>query len=472
MSQEFIHDDFLLETEFAKTLYHDYAEKMPIYDYHCHLPPEEIHFNQSWENMSQLWLGGDHYKWRAMRTNGVAEEYCTGTAPDKEKFMKWAETMPALICNPLYHWTHLELKRYFGVGELLNPDTAENIWDKCNEMLSGDDFTSRALMTRSQVKLVCTTDDPLDSLSHHQAVAKDSSLKVKVLPTWRPDKAMAVHDPASYNDYINLLEKASGLSIVSYEDLKEALKVRHDHFHNQGCRISDHGLDTAYGELCSEAKAGALFSNIRSGGELSVEEQRLLKSALMVYFGELDYNRDWTQQLHMGALRSCNSKMFKQKGADIGFDSIDDQPVAKALAGYLDQLNVRNALPRTILYNLNPSDNAVYATMLGNFQDGSCAGKIQWGSGWWFLDQKKGMEEQIETLSALGLLSRFVGMLTDSRSFLSYTRHEYFRRILCNMLGHEWKKGLIPNDEKLLGQIVQDISFNNAKNYFKIDLFE
>lgn len=470
MSTNFIHDDFLLETESAKTLYHNYAKDLPIIDYHCHLPPEEISQNKRWDNLAEIWLGGDHYKWRALRSNGVAEKYCTGDASPREKFNKWAETVPDLLKNPLYHWTHLELKRYFDVDELLSPKTADHIWDHCNEKMQSPDFSSRGLMTKSKVKLVCTTDDPIDNLEHHIAVAKDKSFKVKVLPTWRPDKAMAIENVDIYNVYISELEKMSDTSISTYGDLKNALEKRHQFFHSIGCRLSDHGLETAHGENYTEHEVASIFEEIRSGNSVNPLSVEKFKSAMMVFFAELDYKAGWTQQIHIGAQRNNNTRLFNSIGPDTGFDSISDLPVARALSNFLDKLDQNNMLTKTIIYNLNPRDNALYATMIGNFQDGSSAGKIQWGSGWWFLDQKNGMEEQMECLSSLGVLSRFVGMLTDSRSFLSYTRHEYFRRILCNILGNDIQKGIIPNDEELVGRMVKNICYNNAENYFGIDL--
>lgn len=469
MTQPFIHDDFLLQNEPAKRLYHEYAKDQPIIDYHCHLPPEEIAHNHTWENMAQVWLGGDHYKWRAMRSNGISEEYCTGNRSDREKFQAFAETMPYLLRNPMYHWSQLELKRYFGVDELLTGDTAESIWNTCNEQLAQPSHSARGFMTNSKVKLVCTTDDPVDNLEHHIAVANEG-FEVKVLPTWRPDKAMAVEVPELFNAYLEKLEEASGVSITSYNDLLSALQNRHDFFHENGCRLSDHGIETAYAEDYTDAEIKAIFTKVRSGNHLSEKEILQFKSAMMVVGGIMDHAKGWTQQFHIGPIRNQNTRLFNQLGPDTGFDSIGDELVAKPLGKFLDRLDTNGQLTKTILYNINPSHNSVYATMLGNFQDGSSPGKIQFGSGWWFNDQKMGMEDQMNFLSQLGLLSRFVGMLTDSRSFLSYTRHEYFRRTLCNLLGNDIIEGQIPEDYDLVGKMVSDISYNNASEYFGFDL--
>ena len=470
MSKPFIHENFILDNTYAERLYHEYAEDLPIIDYHCHLPPEEISENKSWDDLADIWLGGDHYKWRAMRSNGVEEKYCTGDAAPREKFDKWAETMPDLLKNPLYHWTQLELKRYFGIDELLSPKTADMIWESCNQKLKEPALSARGLMEQSKVKLVCTTDDPIDNLEHHICVAKDTSFNIKVLPTWRPDKAMAAENTSVYNDYVNTLEQAANTSIGSYEELKNALSNRHQFFHDNGCRLSDHGLETAHGEDYTEAEVSKIFEEVRSGKELDELSIEKFKSAMMIFFAELDHEKGWTQQIHIGAQRNNNTRLFNAVGPDKGFDSIGDKPVARPLSNFLNRLDQNDKLTKTILYNLNPRDNALYGTMIGNFQDGSSAGKIQWGSGWWFLDQKSGMEDQIDWLSNLGVLSRFVGMLTDSRSFLSYTRHEYFRRILCNILGHDIEKGIVPNDMELVGNMVKNICYYNAESYFGIDL--
>lgn len=464
----FIHDDFLLENSAACRLYHDHAENQPIIDYHCHLNPAEVAEDKTWENITQVWLYGDHYKWRAMRSNGVGEEFATGDRSDREKFQKFAETMPYLLRNPMYHWSHLELTRYFGVGDvLLSGETAEEVWNRTGEVLSGG-LSARKLMLDSKVRLVCTTDDPIDSLAHHKALAAEG-FACKVLPTWRPDKSLAI-DKEGWNGYMDLLAQAAGKEILSYADLVEALRLRHQFFHDAGCRLSDHGLDTVYASDCPESEAAAIFARARKGEAVSAAEADRFRSVLMLEFGRMDAEKGWTKQIHVGALRNNNSRLFASLGPDTGFDSIDDQNYARPLSRYLDGLDREGMLPKTILYNLNPRDNEVMATMLGNFQDGSSAGKIQMGSGWWFLDQKDGMERQMEALSQLGLLRRFVGMLTDSRSFLSYTRHEYFRRILCNILGKDMEKGLIPRDFALVGAMVEDICYNNAAEYFGFDL--
>lgn len=466
-----ITDDFLLETEHARQLYHGYAKAMPIVDYHCHLNPAQIATDIRYRSMTEVWLGGDHYKWRAMRSNGVPERFCTGDSSDWEKFEKWAATMPRLLGNPLYHWTHLELARYFGISDrLLGPDTAKGIWEECNAKLKEPGFSARGLMKQSNVVLVCTTDDPIDSLEHHRAVAADKAFKVKVLPTWRPDKGMAVEDPATFNAWVDKLAARAEMKIGSFDSFMKALRSRHDAFHAVGCRLSDHGLETVYAEDYTDAAVKKIFAKVRSGRKPTPKEILQFKSAMLVEFGIMDHGKNWTQQFHLGALRNNNSRLFAKLGPDTGFDSIGDFEIAKPLSRLLDRLDRNDQLARTILYNLNPRDNELLATMLGNFQDGSVPGKMQLGSGWWFLDQKDGMERQLEALSQLGLLSRFVGMLTDSRSFLSYTRHEYFRRILCNRLGNGMAKGLIPDDMSLVGGMVKDICYRNAASYFGFDL--
>ncbi len=467
---EFINEDFLLGGEWARRLYHDHAQARPIVDYHCHLSPAEISADARWENISQVWLAGDHYKWRAMRANGVDEAYITGEASDYEKFKKYAATMPYLLRNPLYHWGQLELKRYFDVSELLCPASAKSIWEKCNARIQQDDFSARSLMKRSNVVLTCTTDDPTDSLEHHRAIAADESFDVQVLPTWRPDKGMAVENAAAFNEWTDKLAARAEVEVRDFASYISAIGKRHDAFHACGCRLSDHGLERAYAADYTQNEIDAIFAKLRRGGELDCEEILKFKSAMLYEFGVMDAEKGWTQQFHFGALRNNNSRMFAKLGADSGFDSVGDFEIAKPLAKLLDRLDSSGKLAKTILYNLNPRDNEVLATMLGNFQDGSAPGKMQLGSGWWFLDQKDGMERQIEVLSQLGLLRRFVGMLTDSRSFLSYTRHEYFRRILCNILGQDAEAGLIPSDAELLGQAVRDICYNNAASYFGFDL--
>ena len=461
---KFINNDFLLENKAAKRLFHDYAEDMPIIDYHCHLIPREITEDVKWDNLAQIWLGGDHYKWRCMRSNGIDEKYITGDAPDREKFQKFAETMPYLLRNPMYHWCHLELARYFGIDDLvLNGDTAQEVWDRSLKVLA-DGMSARQLMVKSKVKVVCTTDDPIDDLKYHKALAAEG-FEVKVLPTWRPDRTMAI-DKAGYLDYLISLGLAAKEDIRDYASLVKAIEIRHQYFHDAGCRLSDHGLDTCYAADYTEEKVSRIFNKALSGEKITSEEADKFKTAMMILFGRLDAEKGWTSQIHLGALRSNNSRMFKMIGADTGFDSINDQNFAGALSRYLDLLDRVNSLPKTILYNLNPRDNEMIASMLGNFQSSPVPGKIQMGSGWWFLDQKDGMERQMEALSQLGLLRRFVGMLTDSRSFLSYTRHEYFRRILCNILGSDMEKGLIPSDFDMVGAMVKEISYENASEYF------
>lgn len=467
----FITEDFLLQTDAARRLYHEHAETLPIIDYHCHLPPDQIARDHRFANLTEVWLAGDHYKWRAMRTNGVDERYCTGDAPDVEKFIKWAETMPYCLRNPLYHWTHLELKRYFGIGDrLLGPDTAQSIWDECNAMLTSPQFSCRGLIQRSNVALICTTDDPVDTLEHHESLAADSSFRTPVLPAWRPDKATAIANGADFNAYVDKLAAAADVEIRSFGHFLDALRQRHDYFHAHGCRVSDHGLETIHALDYTEQGVAATFDKARSAKPISPGEAHEFELAMLYHFGIMDHEKGWTQQFHMGALRNNNSRMFARAGRDIGFDSMGDYEIGRPLSRLLDRLDRTNQLARTILYNLNPRDNALMATMIGNFQDGSMPGKIQYGSAWWFLDQKDGMEAQIEVLSQMGLLSRFVGMLTDSRSFLSYTRHEYFRRILCNILGNDITAGLIPADYNLVGGMVRDVCYHNAARYFGFDL--
>lgn len=469
--KEFNDENFVLETETARRLYHEYAEGLPIIDYHCHLNPEYVASDHLFPNLSKVWLEGDHYKWRAMRTNGVDERYITGAdTTDWEKFEKWAETVPYTMRNPLYHWTHLELKTAFGVTDLLSPKTARQIYDHCSAMLQTPERSARGLMKHYNVETVCTTDDPVDSLEHHLKVKTDN-FGVKMLPTWRPDKAMAVEVPADYQAYIRRLGEVAGVNISSFADVIDALKKRHDFFASVGCRLSDHGLGEFYAEDYTPAGIEAIFDKIYNRGEqLTVEEIRQFKTAMMVEFAVMDHDSGWTQQFHYGAIRNNNTLMFNKLGADTGFDSIGDFTVAEKMSKFLDMLASRDKLAKTIIYNLNPRDNELVATMAGNFQDGRYgAGKIQFGSGWWFLDQKDGMEKQMNALSVLGLLSRFVGMLTDSRSFLSYPRHEYFRRTLCNLLGNDIEKGLLPASEiDFIGrEIVAKVSYGNAKEFFK-----
>jgi glucuronate isomerase len=466
---EFITEDFLLQTKTAQILYHEHAAKMPIYDYHCHLPAELIAADHRFDTLTQAWLYGDHYKWRAMRANGIPEKYITGCAGDWEKFQMWAQTVPFCLRNPLYHWTHLELKNYFGIkNRLLCAETAKEIYETCSAMLRTPDFSVRNIMHKMNVKLVCTTEDPLDTLSHHKQIRRDG-FEIKVHTAFRPDKAMAVEDIAALNAWINKLQETTNTQITNFDSYIETIRKRHDYFHQNLCRLCDHGLETAYAEDYTQAEIKKIFEMIRSKKTLDILQQIKFKSAMMFEFAVMDAEAGWVQQLHIGALRNTNTRLFKTLGPDIGCDSIGDLQVARPLAKFFDRLDNIGKLPKTILYNLNPRDNALFATMIGNFQDGSAPGKMQYGSAWWFLDQKDGIEEQIKALSHMGLLARFVGMLTDSRSFLSYPRHEYFRRILCNILGADVEAGLLPADMALLGKMVEDISFNNAKNYFPME---
>ncbi|MGH7996998.1 MAG: glucuronate isomerase [Opitutaceae bacterium] len=463
----FIHDDFLLNTAPARELYHRYAEHEPIFDYHCHLPPQQIAENHRFADLAEVWLAGDHYKWRAMRANGVPERFCTGDASPREKFQAWAETVPHTLRNPLYHWTHLELKRYFGIDILLDGRSAETVWKQANARLGN--LRVHELLTMSKVAVVCTTDDPADSLDFHEKI-RASGLKTRVYPAFRPDNALAVGQPRAFNAWVERLGGAAGTMIRSFDDFLSALKRRHDDFHVAGARLSDHGMDVALGEPCASDQAKAVFDAVRSGKTPSPEEQARYGSFLLLEFGRWDAARGWTKQLHLGALRNANTRLLSTLGPNTGLDSIGDFPQAASLQRYLDALDATNQLPRTILYNVNPADNYVFGTMAGNFQDGSVPGKLQFGSGWWFLDQKEGMEWQMNALSNLGLLSRFVGMITDSRSFLSYPRHEYFRRVLCNLVGGDIARGEIPNDLELAGPMIRNICFGNARDYFRLEL--
>ena len=464
----FMDENFLLQTDTAQQLYHNHAAKMPIIDYHCHLDTSMIAGDRKFDNLGQIWLEGDHYKWRAMRTNGIEERFCTGKdVSDWEKFEKWAETVPYTMRNPLYHWTHLELRRAFGVDKVLNPATAAEIFAECTEKLRTPEYSARGLMRKFNVVTVCTTDDPVDSLEHHIALQKEG-FEIKVLPTWRPDKAMAVEKPTIYKAYLEKLSDVSGVYISCYDDLIEALQNRHDYFARVGCKLSDHGIEEFYAEDYTWAEINAIFDKVYSGMELTREEIIKFKSALMVEGAKMDHAKGWTQQFHFGCIRNNNTRLFKKLGPDTGFDSIGDFTIAQNLSKFLNTLDTHNQLAKTILYNLNPRDNDLIATMTGNFQDGSVAGKMQFGSGWWFLDQKIGMEAQMNSLSQLGLLSRFVGMLTDSRSFLSYPRHEYFRRILCNLIGNDVENGVLPASElPFIGQLVENICYYNARDFFK-----
>lgn len=461
-------ENFLLQTKTAEYLYHEHAKDLPIIDYHCHLIPQQIGDDIQFENITQAWLYGDHYKWRGLRANGVAEKYCTGDASDYEKFEKWAETVPMTLRNPLYHWTHLELRRYFGINDLLSPSTAKKIYDESSAMLRTKEFSVRGLMRKMKVEVVCTTDDPIDNLEYHKK-AKNEGFEVKVLPTWRPDKVMAVENVKTYNEYLDKLSEVSGIEISDFNSLLDAIKNRQQFFHDAGCRLSDRGLETFLAEPYTESEIKFMFNMARTGKQLSAQEILKFKSAMLYELAVMDYDMGWTQQYHFGAMRSNNTRKLLEAGPDTGFDSIGDYPVAIPMSRFLDKLDTVNKLAKTILYNLNPADNAIVATMIGNFQDGITPGKIQFGSGWWFLDQKDGMEQQINSLSTLGLLSRFVGMLTDSRSLLSYPRHEYFRRIICNLVANDVENGEIPNDSKLLGKMVEDISYYNARDFFGFD---
>jgi len=460
----FIHEDFLLGTKTARRLYHQYAEAEPIFDFHCHISPRDIAANRQFKNLFEIWLEGDHYKWRAMRTNGVAERFCTGNANPFDKFKAWAATVPHTLRNPLYHWTHLELRRYFGITDLLDEKTADKIWKQANEKLATPELTTQGILKKFRVKVVCTTDDPIDNLEHHRAFAVQGH-PAKMLPAFRPDKALAINQPASFNKWVGQLAVAADVDINNFGTFQTALKKRHDFFHSQGCRLSDHGMNHCFADFCSEQTASAIFDKARRGEAPSPLEYHQFASFMMLFLGKLDAARGWTKQLHLGALRNANTRLLKQLGPDTGFDSAGDFPQCQALAAYLDRLDQENALPKTILYNVNPADNYAFASMIGNFQDGSLPGKIQFGAAWWFLDQKEAMEWQLNALSNLGLLSRFVGMITDSRSFMSYCRHEYFRRVLCNLIGRDVENGELPDDENLLGPMIRNVCYTNAKNY-------
>jgi glucuronate isomerase len=468
-SAPYLHEDFLLTTEWARLLYHGHAEAQPIYDYHCHLPPDEIAGNRKFENLTQIWLAGDHYKWRAMRANGVAEELITGGATsDHEKFLAYARTVPRTLRNPLHHWSHLELRRYFGLELPINEANAAKIWETANARLQEPALSVHGILTRSRVTVVCTTDDPADDLAAHVAIAK-SGLTTRVLPTFRPDKALAVGQPAIFNTWCGQLAARAGIEIANLTSLLDALAQRHDFFHSVGGRISDHGLESIPDTGCTEREATAIFDAARAGVAATPEQAAKFTVFMLLFFARLDALKGWTKQLHLGALRDNNSRLLRRVGANAGVDSISDVPQARGLARWLDTLEAEGALPKMVLYNLNPADNYVFATMAGNFQDGAIPGKIQFGSGWWFLDQREGMEWQINALSQLGLLSRFVGMLTDSRSFLSYVRHEYFRRLLCKLLGEDVNAGLIPADEAALADLVKDVCYGNAQRYFGLE---
>jgi glucuronate isomerase len=461
---EFIHDDFLLHTKTARRLYHNYAAGEPILDFHSHLPASEIASDRPFQDLFEIWLEGDHYKWRAMRANGVPERYCTGEAAPYEKFLAWARTVPFTLRNPLYHWTHLELKRYFGISELLDEGNAKSVWDRANSRLRAGDLTAQGILRKFHVRVVCTSDDPCDDLSGHRAV-NASERGFRVYPTFRPDKALLVEMPDAFNAWVSRLGVASNVEVSSFRSFLDALKQRHDFFHANGARLSDHGLTRCYAAPCTEHQAAAVFDKARAGNAATKDEKEAFASFLMLFFGRLDVERGWTKQLHLGALRNVHTRYVRELGPEAGFDAIDDSGQAIALCAYLDRLDRERALPKIILYNLNPADNYVFATVAGSFQDGSIAGKIQFGSAWWFLDQKEAIEWQLNALSNTGLLSQFIGMLSDSRSFMSFPRHEYFRRVLCNLLGQDVENGELPNDERLLGTMVRNICFGNAEQY-------
>ena len=468
--ESFLSEDFLLRTKTSRTLYHEFAEGMPIFDYHCHLPVEEIAGDRNFENLAQIWLNGDHYKWRAMRTCGVPERFITGDAGDEEKFRAWAETVPNTIRNPLYHWTHLELKRYFGIsGKTLNPETAAEIYQTCSRILQSGSLSTRKILRRMNVRVVFTTDDPADSLRAHQQIREDPGFPVKVLPAFRPDKALGIESPAAFNRWTDRLGAAADLHIVHFDDFLEALRRRHDHFHASGCRASDHGIEFAAAEELTRTRIDGIFQKARTGRVPGPEECRQFRSAMLLELARMDAARGWVQQFHLGALRNINTRAMQELGPDTGFDAIGDPELGRGLAGFLDTLDRDGNLAKTILYPINPRDNEMIAAMTGCFQDGAVRGKIQFGPAWWFNDQKDGMERQLDALSNLGLLSCFLGMVTDSRSFLSFPRHEYFRRVLCNLLGQEVENGEIPNDLDLVGNMVRDICYRNAEKYFGVD---
>jgi glucuronate isomerase len=465
----FIHDDFLLTTKTARRLYHEYAEGQPILDYHCHLPPKDVAENRRFKNLFEIWLEGDHYKWRAMRANGVAEQYCTGAADPYDKFLAWARTVPHTLRNPLYHWTHVELKRYFGIDELLDEKSAPRAWEQANAALATDEFSAKGILGKFDVRAVCTTDDPTDDLAFHKTIAA-SGLKTKVYPTFRPDKALNVHLPEVFNPWVDKLAAISNTSICHLKEFVDALKKRHDFFHSMGGRLSDHGLNHAFGRAVTEHEAATIFGRARGGHAATHEELEKFASYMMLIFGRLDAEKGWTKQLHIGARRNNNTRRFREMGPDTGWDSIGDWSQGDHLGCYLDHLDQENALPKVVIYNLNPADNYVIATMIGNFQDGATAGKVQMGSGWWFLDQKEAMQWQMNALSNCGLLSRFLGMLTDSRSFMSYPRHEYFRRVLCDMLGRDVENGELPDCDEMVGSMVRNICYGNAEKFLGLTL--
>ncbi len=469
--KQFLGDDFLLGSETARRLYVEHAEPMPIYDYHCHIPADKIATDHQFDTISQIWLAGDHYKWRAMRANGVPERLITGDASDRDKFQAWAETVPSTIGNPLYHWTHIELSKPFGIRNvLLNGSSAAEVWQQTNALLAQPDFSTNGILKQMNVRFICTTDDPADNLQHHKAIAADPSIGTRVVPGFRPDKALAIEEPGAYREYLDKLGAAAGVSISCLDDLKQALRGRIELFHALGSRISDHALTLPVARVASESQVKTIFKHALSGAAPDTEAAEKFRTHMLLFLGRIYHELDWAFQLHIGALRNTNSRMVAAIGPDSGFDSMADGVVAAPLARLLDLLDQTDQLPRTVIYNLNPRDNELIASMVGNFQDGSVPGKMQFGSGWWFNDQKDGMQRQMVALANMGLLSRFIGMLTDSRSFLSYPRHEYFRRILCDLIGGWVENGEAPNDMQLLGQMVEDICWNNAVNYFAIEV--
>ncbi|HEX5323578.1 MAG TPA: glucuronate isomerase [Capsulimonadaceae bacterium] len=465
----FIEENFLLQNRTAQRLYRKHAEQPPILDYHNHLPPKDIAENRNFANLAEIWLSGDHYKWRAMRAAGVDERFITGNAEPYEKFLAWARTVPLTLRNPLYHWTHLELKRYFGIDELLNEKSAPAIWEAANKQLQTPALSIHGILRKFDVVALCTTDDPADELTWHEKIAA-SDLTTRVYPAFRPDKALAVNDAPSFNTWMDKLSSVSGIGVTRLPDLLDALDSRHRQFHAHGCRLSDHGMAYCYADFPTEAEASAIFDKARAGQSASPEDHARFASYMMVFFGRLDAQRGWTKQLHLGAIRNNNTRAFNELGPDTGFDSIGDWPQASALAGYMNKLAEEQALPKMILYNNNPTDNYTFASMTGNFQDGATKGKIQFGSGWWFLDTKEGIEWQLNALSNIGLLSQFVGMLTDSRSFMSFPRHEYFRRVLCNLIGRDVENGEIPDDDDLVGPMIENICFGNARSYLGLEI--
>lgn len=468
MKKPFINEDFLLQNEFSESLFHEHAEEQPIIDYHCHLPPDEIAEDINFRNLTHIWLDGDHYKWRGMRTCGVDEKFITGNATDKEKFLAWTETVPKTLRNPLYHWTHMELKNPFGITDrLLNGETAESIWEECNEMLKSPEFSTRQLLKRNRVKVVATTDDPVDSLEHHRSFQAETGTGFIMVPTFRPDRGMEIENGDAFRSWVARLESAADMEITAFQQFLDALKNRHDFFDSLGCRASDHGIEEPYAENFTHQQLNRIFDEVMTGKTPSETDVRRFKSAFLYHCGLMDHEKEWVFQLHIGSLRNNNSRMMRELGRDTGFDSIGDFEMARPLSRLLDRLDTDDRLPRVSLYNNNPRDNELFATMTGNFQDGTIPGKLQYGPPWWFLDQIDGIEKQIETLSNMGILSQFIGMTTDSRSFLSFPRHDYFRRILCNIIGRDMKAGLIPNEPELVASMITDICYHNAKNFFR-----